>query len=440
MSSGQVDLKGENTIFAQVMKRMQEQNYRGLRINQADKKAWFVKFIGEYAVDDGGLFRESLTEICSELRSKVLPLLIKSQNQEANVGQERDMWILNPDAKSERQLKMMEFLGALMGMSFRSGILLDVSLSRFVWKQVAGIEVTKADLKFVDELFVNSIEDVVAKSKSLSDEEFKQQVGSVYNMNVLLSSGEMVDLIENGGNIPVTKDLAQEYHDKALRARLDESKLQVQALVAGIDKTFDKNFLKMVSWQYLEYKVVGLTEVDIARLKEITSYRNCSETHEVVKRFWQVLDSLSNEDKISYLRFVWGRTRLPLKEQEVADIHTIQLDENADSSRLPIGRTCFFRIELPPYENSQLLKSKLLYSINHCFAIDADYDRAGAPNEEEALPDNIQQNAAAAAAEDSGSPRYHRRRQQDGHLFGDGESYGSSGINDEMGGGGGEEE
>jgi hypothetical protein len=29
---------------------------------------------------------------------------------------------------------MFEFLGALMGMSFRSGILLDLNLSRFTWK------------------------------------------------------------------------------------------------------------------------------------------------------------------------------------------------------------------------------------------------------------------------------------------------------------------
>ena len=132
------------------------------------------------------------------------------------------MWILNPAAKTDKQLKMMEFLGALMGMSFRSGILLDVYLSRFVWKQIAGIEVTKADLKMVDELFVKNIDEVLEQSKSLTKEEFDAQVGSVYSMSVLLSSGDWYDLIENGRDIPVTKDTAQEYHDKALKARLEE--------------------------------------------------------------------------------------------------------------------------------------------------------------------------------------------------------------------------
>ena len=85
---------------------------------------------------------------------------------------------------------------------------------------------------------------------------------------------------------------------------------------------------------------------------------------------------------------MWGRTRLPLKEEEVLENHTIQLDENASSARLPVGRTCFFRLELPPYESSQILKTKLLYSIHHCRNIDADYDRATVPNEEEAPNNN----------------------------------------------------
>ena len=142
------------------------------------------------------------------------------------------------------------------------------------------------------------------------------------------------------------------FYDKSIQIRLDESKLQVQSLLIGIDKTFDKKFLRMVNWKYLEYKVVGMNEISISRLKEITQYRNCSDAHEVIKRFWQVLEGFQNDDKINYLRFVWGRTRLPLKEEEVVENHTIQLDENADSSRLPIGRTCFFRLELPPYETT----------------------------------------------------------------------------------------
>jgi len=96
---------------------------------------------------------------------------------------------------------------------------------------------------------------------------------------------------------------------------------------------------------------VGQNIVSIERLKQITAYRNCSDTHDVIKRFWTVFESFSNDERVGYLRFVWGRTRLPLNEEEVTMQHTIQLDEYSSKVKLPIGRTCFFRLELPPYDN-----------------------------------------------------------------------------------------
>jgi len=131
----------------------------------------------------------------------------------------------------------------------------------------------------------------------------------------------------------------------------------------------------MVNWRYLEYKVVGTPIVNIARLKEITSYEKCSEDHEVVKRFWKVLEEFSNEDKISYLRFVWGRTRLPLEGETNVESHKILFDEHKDKNSLPLGKTCFFKVVLGPYVSEKSLREKLMFSIHHCTAIDGDYDR-----------------------------------------------------------------
>ncbi len=49
---------------------------------------------------------------------------------------------------------------------------------------------------------------------------------------------------------------------------------------------------------------------------------------------------------------------------------------------MPIGRTCFFRLEIPAYKSEESFKEKLLYAIRHCTAIDADFERA-VPAEEE---------------------------------------------------------
>jgi hypothetical protein len=72
------------------------------------------------------------------------------------------------------------------------------------------------------------------------------------------------------------------------------------------------------------------------------------------------------------------------------------------------------------------MKAKLSYSINHCRAIDADFDRAGAPNEEENPDPNnpIEHDDAADGAADSDASNNQRRRRQG--LFPDDDSYGAS--------------
>merc|ERR1719198_1047904 len=106
----------------------------------------------------------------------------------------------------------------------------------------------------------------------------------------------------------------------------------------------------------------------------MTQYKNCNEKHEVVKRFWKVLHSLENEDRKKYLRFVWGRLRLPPKEETDIEQHTVQIDESKKRTDLPFGRTCYFRIELPPYPNEEIMKARLLYAMNNCTSIDGDYN------------------------------------------------------------------
>jgi len=54
-------------------------------------------------------------------------------------------------------------------MSFRSGILLDMNISRFIWKQVVGDEVGINDLKFIDLRQVEAMEEIVKASKTMNE-------------------------------------------------------------------------------------------------------------------------------------------------------------------------------------------------------------------------------------------------------------------------------
>jgi len=78
---------------------------------------------------------------------------------------------------------------------------------------------------------------------------------------------------------------------------------------------------------------------------------------------------------------VWGRTRLPLKEMDCITRHIIQLDKSKSDKHFPVGKTCYFLLNLPIIKTEDTLREKLLYAQTNCMEINADYTRA--PNMEE---------------------------------------------------------
>ena len=157
---GRVDNKGEWTSFGITMKKVMEKNYEYLRVQNSSYKAWKANFVGEGSIDAGGPYRESLSNITDELYSSCLPLLIPTQNHKNDHGLGRDLWTINPSATSPINLEMFKFLGALVGMAFRAGHVIDLKLPSLFWKRFIGEPVNFDDLHCSDAYAVQAIKDV----------------------------------------------------------------------------------------------------------------------------------------------------------------------------------------------------------------------------------------------------------------------------------------
>lgn len=217
---------------------------------------------------------------------------------------------------------MYEFVGSLFGMSVRSGILLNLNLAPIFWKTLTKESLSINDLREIDLKFVQNLDSYLkAKQDGIPEEQFKKE--NELTMSCLNSAQKSIEFVPNGSKVPVTYQNLDSFIQKCVELRLNESKDQYQSILKGFEQTFSTSYLKVLSWQDLELKVVGNEEIDLERLKEITTYSKCSATHDVIKRFWKVLASFENEDRKKYLRFVWGRTRLPLKEDTDIELHTI---------------------------------------------------------------------------------------------------------------------
>lgn len=61
----------------------------------------------------------------------------------------------------------------------------------------------------------------------------------------------------------------------------------------------------------IHLQVCGSPEIPIQLLKAVASYKGIEPDAPLVQWFWEVMEEFSNTERSLFLRFVWGRTRLP---------------------------------------------------------------------------------------------------------------------------------
>ena len=99
IQKGLTDHTSEFTVFGQLYQYFKHEGYQLFMVKK-DENPFSVQFIGEASIDIGGPYREAISQICSELQSSALPLLLPSPNQKNDSGQFREKWVLNPSANT----------------------------------------------------------------------------------------------------------------------------------------------------------------------------------------------------------------------------------------------------------------------------------------------------------------------------------------------------
>jgi len=154
--------------------------------------------------------------------------------------------------------------------------------------------------------------------------------------------------------------------------RLSEFKTQVEAIRKGMATVVPVQLLPLFTWRQLELTVCGSHEVNVNLLRDNTKYKGYTTSDKQIKWLWEILEEFSSKERELFLRFAWGRSRLPLTNE---DFHQkmVVMEARGDDNSLPLSHTCFFQFELPRYSNKQSMQQKMLYAITECHAIDTDF-------------------------------------------------------------------
>lgn len=211
------------------------------------------------------------------------------------------------------------------------------------------------------------LDDLRTKASQLSDSEFSDFVQE--DFVTILSDGRQVDLCPGGKQLQVTKENLSKYIQLVVETRLNESKKQMDAILEGVNFVIPINICRLLNWKQIEKRATGSKSLDITEFKKATRYEGCYESDEHIQFFWRAMHSFNDEERSLYLKFVWGRSRLPAKTDQFHKITSLTYNERAN---LPISHTCYFTLDLPRYPNYEVCREKILFAIRFCGDIDAD--------------------------------------------------------------------
>lgn len=343
-----------------------EDSYNQLRMRSTQdlKGRLTVHFQGEEGIDAGGLTREWYQSLSRVIFDKGALLF-------TTVGNE-STFQPNPNSVYQTEhLSYFKFVGRVVGKALFDGQLLDVHFTRSFYKHILGVKVTYHDIEAIDPdyfknlkwMLENDITDVLDVTFSIDADEEKL---------ILYERNEVTDceLIPGGRNIRVTEDNKHKYVDLVAEHRLTTAiRPQINAFLEGFNELIPRDLISIFNDKELELLISGLPDIDLDDMRANTEYSGYSPASPVIQWFWEVVQSLSKEDKARLLQFVTGTSKVPLEGfsalQGISGSQKFQIHKAYGSpDHLPSAHTCFNQLDLPEYPSKQHLEERLLLAIH----------------------------------------------------------------------------
>lgn len=193
---------------------------------------------------------------------------------------------------------------------------------------------------------------------------------------------QVLELKTGGKDLPVTEENKHEYVRLFVNYRFKRGiEYQFQTLLKGFHEVVPPELLMDFDEKELELMIAGFGQIDLNDWKANTRLKHCTVDSNIVKWFWQVVSSYSEEQRARLLQFVTGSPRVPLQGFKALQgttgatdprLFTINLVEGSNTENLPQAHTCFNRIDMPPYESLEKLQEKLTQAIDETDAFGLD--------------------------------------------------------------------
>lgn len=196
-----------------------------------------------------------------------------------------------------------------------------------MWKSLISEDLAADDLRDIDSDAACHLDQLgayfcpTASERELTElrcsfeKKYNDKQGSSLYFTFVDGDGCEEELILNGRSTRVTFDSLPRYYEALLTRQLHRYDKGLAAMTRGLSEVVPLRALCLLSWRDLETLVSGHAVFDIPLWKANTETLSTLSPR-VVALFWKVMEGLSPEEHEGFVRFAWGRSRLPSSAEE----------------------------------------------------------------------------------------------------------------------------
>ncbi|XP_056652130.1 probable E3 ubiquitin-protein ligase HERC4 isoform X5 [Monodelphis domestica] len=316
------------------------------------KKPLKVIFVGEDAVDAGGVRKEFFLLIMRELLDPKYGMFRYYEDS-------RLIWFSD---KTFEDSDLFHLIGVICGLAIYNFTIVDLHFPLALYKKLLKKKPTLDDLKEL-------MPDVGRSMQQLLDYP-EDDIEDTFCLNFTITvenfgTTEVKELIPNGAVTVVNKQNRMEFVDSYVDYIFNKSVASLfDAFHEGFHKVCGGKVLQLFHPNELQAMVIGNTNYDWKELEKNTEYKGeYWADHPTIKIFWEVFHELPLEKKKQFLLFLTGSDRIPILGMK--SLKLVIQSTGGGETYLPVSHTCFNLLDLPKYTEKEILRSKLIQAIDH---------------------------------------------------------------------------
>ncbi|XP_074868487.1 putative E3 ubiquitin-protein ligase HECTD4 isoform X2 [Carettochelys insculpta] len=356
--------------------------------------AFNIRFTGEEVHGTSGSFRHFLWQVCKELQSSSLSLLLLCPSSAVNKN--KGKYILTPSPITYAEEQLLHFFGQLLGIAVRADVPLPLDLLSCFWRTLVGepldpdVDLQEADIltynyvhKFENVNDETELEALCAEiaSQHLATESPDCPNKPCCKFTYLSMTGEEVELCPRGRHIPVVWENKDIYATAIRNLRLRELQNPdcMTAVRAGLGSIIPLQLLTTLTPLEMELRTCGLPFINLEFLKAHTMYQvGLMETDQHIEFFWNALEMFTQEELCKFIKFACNQERIPFtcpcKDGGPDTAHVppypMKIAPPDGAAGCPDSRyirveTCMFMIKLPQYSSLDIMLEKLRYAVHY---------------------------------------------------------------------------